>query len=83
VHDFERLRTPASGLQKQHMRRERIADRRVKAQRPRAYGPQFSLGQGISACEQGDIMTERDQLFSQERNDPFGAPVELWWYRLI
>jgi hypothetical protein len=52
-------------------------------QRKGAYRLQFGRGYRISAREQGNLVAERNEFLGQERNDPFGASVELWWHRFI
>jgi hypothetical protein len=66
------------------MRRERVAERGgVKPQCLRPYCRKCGSGHRISAREQGDIVAKRNQLLGQERNDPFGTSIELWWHRFI
>src|SRR5262249_36302803 len=56
-----------------------IADAAVQPQRPRPYRLELGRRARISAREQRNVMALCHELFSQPRNDPFGASVELRW----
>jgi hypothetical protein len=74
---------PAPLLHAQHMRRDRIADRRVQAERPWPNGYKSRSGSKVATCEQGHLMPECQQLFREDRHNPFSIAAELGWRGLL
>jgi len=70
---------PPDLLEHRQMQGIDIADTAIKPQSPRPYCLELGRRARISAREQRDIMALHHEFFSQPRNDPFGASVELWW----
>ena len=76
VQDVEVLRALADLLQHQQVVRQRIAHRRVEAERGGGAFDQPGARLGIAAGEEGDVVALRHQLLGQVGDDALGAAVE-------
>ena len=82
VQDVELVGALVDLLQHAEDRRQRVADLRVQAGRPRPHGHQPRRGDRIAAGEQGHVVAERDQFLGQVGHHPLGAAVALRRHRL-
>ena len=78
VDDIEFVRALRDLFEHQDMRRERIANAAVEAQRVRPYRDQTRQRLGIAAGEEGHIVAQPDELVRQECDNSFGPSVQSW-----
>jgi hypothetical protein len=67
----------AHRLHQQHVRRNRVADRRVEAQRAGPDRLQFGGRDAVATGKQGDVMPHLDELLRQEGDDALRAAIQL------
>ena len=76
MQDVESLGHAADVFHHHQLRRDRIGNRGIEAQRLRPHRPERGAGLRIAAREQRHLVAHRDQLFRQVGDDPLGAAVE-------
>ena len=75
---------PAADLvQHDHVVRQRIAYRRIEAQRYVAAADEPGRCLGVAAGKQRDIVSLAHEFFSQKRNDAFRAAIKPGWHAFI
>ena len=77
VEDVELVGALVDLLQHVDDRRQRVADLRVEARRPRPHGHEPRRGGRVAAGEQGHVVAQRDQFFREVGHHPLGAAVAL------
>src|SRR5215471_8346022 len=77
VQQIEIMSPLANSLEHGDMQRIRVADRAVKTQCLRPTWLQVGRGLRIAACEQDNVMPERNQFVGQPRNNALGASIKL------
>src|SRR5262245_62346964 len=77
VQQIELVSPLANALEHGHVQRIRVADRAVQTQCLRPTCLQLGGGFRIAAREQDDVMSERDELVGQPRNNTLRAAIEL------
>ena len=75
---------PAADLvQHDHVVRQRIAHRRIEAQRYVAAADEPGRCLGVAAGKQRDIVSLAHEFFSQKRNDAFRAAIKPGWHAFM
>src|SRR5262245_8539834 len=77
VQQIEIMSSLANSLEHGDMQRIRVADRAVQTQCLRPTWLQVGRGLRIAAREQDNVMSERNQLVGQPRNNALGASIKL------
>ena len=82
VQDVEVVGALAHAIEHQHVIGDRIDDAGVEPQRLGHAGHEIGRRDRIAAGKQGHIVTQRDELFGQVGDDPFGAAIKPWRHAL-
>ena len=67
----------AHPLHEQHVRRDRVADRRIEAERARPDRVELGARDAVAAGEQGHVVSESHQFFGKERDNALGSAIQL------
>src|SRR5262245_15077796 len=77
VQEVEIRRSPTNLLEHREMQGIRVAHIAVQSQRARPAWHELCRCVRVTAGEQRDVVTERDELLSEPGDDPFGTTIEL------
>ena len=82
VQDVEVIGALAHAIEHQHVIGDRIDDAGVEPQRLGHAGHEIGRRDRIAAGKQRDVVAQRNELFGQIGDDPFGAAIKPWRHAL-